>query len=210
MTRKYSLAFLLAKICGYEVLDIYRGYKGDKEDLFENEVYPIVYAYIDGVEKFSFVPELCSNGVKEFLDTRIGDIRTNVVNSKEELKNGEIFYITCIDDEKKLKPLMNKYKDKYHCVYQRDIYSGEQWFEIMPADASKSNAIKQLSKFLKCERIVVFGDGKNDIDMFEAADECYAVENADDELKKYAISIIKSNDEDGVAGWLNENYKEIT
>ena len=46
--------------------------------------------------------------------------------------------------------------------------------------------------------------------MFEAADECYAVENADDELKKYAISIIKSNDEDGAAGWLNENYKEIT
>jgi len=28
-----SEVFLLAKLCGYEVLDIYRGYKGDKEDL---------------------------------------------------------------------------------------------------------------------------------------------------------------------------------
>ena len=25
--------FLLAQLCGFEVLDIYRGYKGDKEDL---------------------------------------------------------------------------------------------------------------------------------------------------------------------------------
>jgi len=86
-----SEVFLLAKICGYEVLDIYRGYKGDKEDLFENEVYPIVYAYIDGVEKFSFVPY---------------------------------------------------------------IYSGEQWFEIMPADASKSNAIKQCGTLRKNLKII--------------------------------------------------------
>ena len=28
-----SEVFLLAKLCGFEVLDIYRGYKGDKEDL---------------------------------------------------------------------------------------------------------------------------------------------------------------------------------
>ena len=25
--------FLLAKLCGFEVVDIYRGYNGDKEDL---------------------------------------------------------------------------------------------------------------------------------------------------------------------------------
>ena len=28
-----SEVFLLAQLCGYEVLDIYRGYKGDREDL---------------------------------------------------------------------------------------------------------------------------------------------------------------------------------
>ena len=31
-----SEVFLLAKLCGYEVLDIYRGYKGDKEDLSDS------------------------------------------------------------------------------------------------------------------------------------------------------------------------------
>ena len=31
------------------------------EDLFDNGIYPIVYAFIDGKEKFSFVPQLCTD-----------------------------------------------------------------------------------------------------------------------------------------------------
>lgn len=61
---------------------------------------------------------------------------------------------------------------------------------------------------LDCEKLVVFGDGKNDIAMFEIADEAYAVENAVEELKKNATGIIVSNEDDGVAKWLRKNYKE--
>lgn len=49
---------------------------------------------------------------------------------------------------------------------------------------------------LDCENLIVFGDGKNDIDMFQMADERYAVANAHDDLKEYATEIILSNDED--------------
>lgn len=84
---------------------------------------------------------------------------------------------------RKLKSLYDKYKDKFHCVYQKDIYTDEQWLEIMPFAASKANAIKQLQKLLECDRVVAFGDGRNDIDMFELADESYAVQNADEQLK---------------------------
>ncbi|MCM1315631.1 MAG: HAD family hydrolase [Muribaculaceae bacterium] len=59
---------------------------------------------------------------------------------------------------------------------------------------------------MNCERLVVFGDSKNDIDMFLLADEGYAVQNANDDLKKYATAIITSNDNDGVAKWLEHNY----
>ncbi len=179
----------------YEVLD----------ELFANKVYPIVYAYIEGKEKFSFVPELCTGGMKKFINSRSGDIRTNTVKTTADLKSGDIFYITCIDEPEKLKPIYDKYKDRFHCVYQTDIYTNEQWLEIMPLAASKSNAIKQLQSFLKCEKLVVFGDGKNDIDMFELADESYAVQNAHEDLKKYATAIISSNDEDGVAKWFEEH-----
>lgn len=177
------------------------------DDLFSNGVYPIVYAYIDGKEKFSFVSELCTRGMKIFLDSRKGDIRANEVNSLHNLCEGYIFYITCIDEPNKLKPFYEKYKDQYHCVYQTDIYTNEQWLEIMPIEASKSNAIKQLRALFNCEKLIVFGDGKNDIDMFQLADECYAVANAHEDLKKCATEVILSNDEDGVAKWLEDNFK---
>ncbi len=76
----------------------------------------------------------------------------------------------------------------------------------MPPEATKSNAVKQLKKLLQCDRVTAFGDGKNDIDMFLAADECYAVENADEKLKKYATAVIPSNDADGVARWLEAHF----
>jgi len=175
------------------------------EDLFDNGIYPIVYAFIDGKEKFSFVPQLCTDGMKAFLSSRKGDVRTNKVDSVSKLKEGNIFYITCIDSPEKLRPLYEKYRDRYHCVYQADIYTNEQWLEIMPLEASKSNAIRQLKSMLNCEKLIVFGDGRNDIDMFQIADESYAVENAHEDLKQYATGIILSNDEDGVAKWLMAN-----
>ena len=46
-------------------------------------------------------------------------------------------------------------------VYIRRIFiQNEQWLEIMPLEASKSNAIKQLQSMLNCEKLIVFGDGK--------------------------------------------------
>ena len=168
------------------------------EDLFSNNVYPIVYAYIDNVEKFSFVRKMCTEGMNMFLESRKGDVRTNEVNSLSELKEGNIFYITCIDEPKKLMPLYDKYKDKYHCVYQTDIYTNEQWLEIMPLEASKSNAIRQLQSMLNCEKLIVFGDGKNDIDMFEYTKISVAMGNAEDDVKKAADYVTDDIDEDGL------------
>lgn len=179
------------------------------EKLLENEIYPIVYAYIDGVEKFSFIPEKCTPGMKQFIKSRSGDRRLNIVKTKEELVKGNIFYITCIDEPEKLEPFYRLYADQYHIIYDKDIYTGNQWLEIMPKEASKANAAKQLKEMLNCGRIVVFGDGKNDIDMFQIADEAYAVENADAELKKSATGIIDGNNKDGVARWLRANIFQI-
>lgn len=176
------------------------------DDLFAHGVYPIVYAYRDGRERFSFVPELCTAGMERFLAGRRGDIRTNPVGRAEELRAGDLFYITCIDAPEKLEPLYRKYRDAYHCVYQREIYTKEQWLEILPPAASKSNAVRQLRALLGCGRVVAFGDGRNDIDLFELADESYAVENAHEDLKKCATGIIPSNDDDGVAKWLESVF----
>lgn len=178
-------------------------------DLFYQDVYPIVYSFIGSEEKFSFVKSKCTYGMNRFLNSRKNDKRIHTAESKESLLIGNIFYITCIDEKEKLEPILEKYKDKYHCVFHVDIYTKEQWLEIMPKKASKSNAIKQLKEYLGCDKLIVFGDGKNDIDMFEIADESYAVENAISELKEIATDIIPCNNDDGVAKWLQEHWKDV-
>ena len=176
------------------------------EELFEAGIYPIVYAMMDSRENFSFIEEKSSAAVLDFLSMRTDDPRRRQVYDEKALTAGDIYYLTCIDEEDKLRPFYEKYKDKYYCVFQRDIYSGEQWLEFMPPTASKSAAALQLKKLLGCDKLVVFGDGMNDIDMFQAADECYAVANAVEPLKSIATDIIGSNNEDSVARWLLENY----
>lgn len=66
-------------------------------DLFANDIYPIVYAYIDGVEKFSFIPEKCTEGMQKFIQSRKGDRRIHIAHTSDELTRGNLFYITCID-----------------------------------------------------------------------------------------------------------------
>ena len=74
--------------------------------------------------------------------------------------------------------------------------------EIYSGRASKGSGVRKLKALCKAERVVVFGDNYNDMDMFQAADEGYAVENAVEELKAAATGVIGSNREDGVAKWL--------
>lgn len=175
-------------------------------DLIQNGIYPIVYSFTDGTEHFSYIREKVSKAESEFLFTRKGDPRDRPVESLAELISGEVFYFTCIDEQRKLEPIYNKYKDIHKCFCQRDIYTGEQWLEIIPEAASKANAVKQLKKLTGCDKTVVFGDGINDIDMFLTADESYAVVNADPAVKHFATGIIESNNDDGVAKFLLEHF----
>lgn len=174
------------------------------EDLIQHDVFPIVYAFINGTERFSYIPEKCSENAKLFLNSRKQDIRNHPVAREADLSCGEIFYITCIDSYEKLQPLYHKYAHIHRCLFQEDIYSKHQWLEIMPKAASKANAIRQLKAHLDCQKVVVFGDGMNDLDMFEMAEEAYAVSNAADELKQIATAVIGSNNEDAVAKWLRD------
>ncbi|MBQ9673916.1 MAG: HAD family hydrolase [Ruminococcus sp.] len=176
------------------------------EHLISFDINPIVYSVIDGNEKFSYMKDRINTATKNFIATRKGDSRDNPVTQIDNLFCGDVFYITCIDEPKKLKPLYEKYKNVFRCLYQTDIYTDEQWFEVMPKNTSKANAVKQLAKLLDCDCIIAFGDGLNDIDLFKIADESYAVENAVPELKSIATDIIDSNNRNGVAKWLISHY----
>ena len=185
--------------------------KEEKEEILHcllgNHIYPIVYAYIDGVEKFSYVECCVSPEMQTFLKSRSGDIRENPVSSADQLFQGDAFYFSCIDKADKLESAYGLLRDRHRCLYQKDVYSRSQWLEVLPRGASKSNAAAQLKKLLGADFLVAFGDGENDLDLFAIADEAYAVENAVEILKMRATAVIPCNDVDGVANWLAQNYK---
>ena len=197
-TGKMLLEYFFAKEDGVELL----------RTLLGSGVSPIVYSFIEGKEKFSYNTDSIHPAARDFVLSRKGDERERAVRQDAALGDGEIFYFTCIETPEILEPLYLNYKERFHCVYQRDIYSGEQWLEIMPKNASKANAIAQLKRLLGCDRLVVFGDGVNDVDMFALADEAYAVRNAMPELKEIATAVIEDNDHDGVAKWLSEHVQD--
>lgn len=77
----------------------------------------------------------------------------------------------------------------------------------MPKEATKANAISKLKAILNCNKIISFGDAINDKPMFKISDECYAVENAVEDLKKISTGVIGTNDSHSVAKWLIDNCK---
>lgn len=178
-----------------------------KEILVKHGISPMVYAFVDGVEKVSWIPANENDGVKRYLSSRKGDKRFRSVEDIKSLYSGDMFYFTCIGEKEELQPIYDIFSkdDRYRCTIQQELYRPEYWCEIMPALASKSHAIKKYKEMWGCEKVISFGDAINDIPMFEMSDECYAVENAVPELKKIANGIIASNENDGVAKWLLEH-----
>ncbi len=168
---------------------------------------PLVYAFLDGAEKVSWITGTENEGIRRYLDLKKGDRRLHPVSDKDELYRGEMFYFTCIGEREELLPVYDIFsKDsRYRCTLQQELYRPEYWCEIMPANATKAAAIAKLKKMRNCSRVISFGDAVNDLPMFEISDEAYAVENAVAELKAAATGIIGSNEEDGVAEWLAEH-----
>ncbi len=120
-----------------------------------------------------------------------------------------VVYYSYSDTYEKLKPLYEKTKsiEGIRAEFYRDTYHPDFWyFEVCSENASKYNAVLWLKEKYNFDKVVAFGDNLNDIPLFEAADESYAVENAKEDVKKYATAVIGKNTEDAVAQFLNKNF----
>lgn len=178
-----------------------------EEVLDRFDICPLVYSFVEGAEKVSWITSRENEGIQRYIDSRKGDKRLRPVSAKEELYRGDMFYFTCIGEMDELRPVYDRFAEdtRFRCTFQQELYRPEYWCEIMPAKATKAEAIRKLKKMQGCDRVVSFGDAINDLPMFEISDECYAVENAVDELKAAADGVIAGNEGDGVAEWLLHN-----
>lgn len=105
-------------------------------------------------------------------------------------------------------------KKKIKSLFKKDLnlsFSSITCLEIMSKRVSKGNALIFLMKYLNfsLKDCISFGNAMNDIEMLKVSGKACMVQNADLELKNKLphIEIIQSNDEDGVAFYLDRLYK---
>ena len=83
-------------------------------------------------------------------------------------------------------------------------FSDGYWYKFTKNTATKENAIMELCSAcdIKPEEIIAFGDDYADIGMLKLCGKGIAMGNAVDEVKRIADRVIGSNDEDGIAKYL--------
>jgi len=85
--------------------------------------------------------------------------------------------------------------------------SQKGFIDINPKGASKGNALRHLAKYFgyNLDEIIAFGDQDNDVSLLETAGTSIAMANASQKAKAAADFITDSNNDNGVANWLNKN-----
>lgn len=85
-------------------------------------------------------------------------------------------------------------------------FSDGFWYKFTKKTATKENAIRKISAVcgIKTEEMTAFGDDYADIGMLQLCGLGIAMGNAIDEVKAQADLVIGSNDEDGIAAYLEK------
>ena len=180
--------------------------------LQDNRLRPLVYAIIGGRERVSYIAGEETAGINFYLESRRNDRRLRPVRHYADF-TGDIYEILFLgndyDELKQLACDLNLEPYFAHHIHV-DAYEyadgkNKYWLEFMRADAQKDTGVCKVRQLVGADRIVCFGDNINDMPMFGISDEAYAVANALPEAKQAATGVIGSNDQDGVARWLEQN-----
>ena len=173
----------------------------------ESDSYPFIYSLADGGELMTHYTEVRGPAMQEFMDERKIRYGKPFVQISDVMDvQGDVIYFCLIAPEADV-------LRAYHAVddvpgikrtYYEDSYAPGTWYlEIFDEKASKKHAVEFLREYTGAEYIVCFGDNRNDLPMFEAADFAVAVPNAVQETKDAADDIA----ENGVVDYI-ERFAE--
>ena len=86
-------------------------------------------------------------------------------------------------------------------------FSDGYWYKFTKKNVTKENAIMKSAEVcgFSTDSIIAFGDDYADIGMLELCGTGVAMGNAIDEVKNKADVVIGSNDEEGIAAFIEEN-----
>ena len=131
-------------------------------------------------------------------DMTKGYPKIHYIQNVEEI-HGRINKIQIMQEEDKIaeiyetlkKELENKFEIFRTCPRQ---------LEILPLGYSKGKTLQRLMDQFgwKKDEVIAFGDGENDVSMFEVVENSFAMKNAKDFVQAKAKYTTKSNNEDGI------------
>ncbi|MBS4913609.1 MAG: HAD family phosphatase [Veillonella sp.] len=87
------------------------------------------------------------------------------------------------------------------------VRSKVNFLEINSTNSTKGNALHTMAEELgiTADNVVAFGNSENDVSMLKYAGTAIAVANAEDPIKEIADEVCESNENDGVAKWIETN-----
>ena len=141
-----------------------------KESL--NKIYPVImkYAPLLGGDSFRIASP----------DRKLNEIKMDVrLTSSDDLPENTIHKASMLGVASK--------EDAAIIMEDFEMYQHETYFEICPKGNSKATGIKRVKQYLGDDIVTVaIGDSLNDIPMFEGADYCGAMGNAEECIKEMA------------------------
>lgn len=97
--------------------------------------------------------------------------------------------------------IYDKFSDKFALVKSTPYY-----YEVMPKGVSKGESLIEIAKYydIPMDDVIAFGDEDNDLSMIEAAGVGVVMANGSKAMLKAADYVTLSNDEDGIADYLEK------
>ena len=134
--------------------------------------------------------------------------RTNFVDEFDSSLFGGVLKMSMVVGEERLDSVLQEINDLFD-GHVRAVSSGYGCIDILQDGIHKAWGLVELLKRwnLKPEQIMAFGDSENDIEMLELAGISYAMENAEEAVKRVATKVAPANSQAGVYKVL-ENWLE--
>ena len=134
--------------------------------------------------------------------------RMNFVDEFEPNLFGGVLKMSMVVGEERLDSVLQEVNDLFD-GHVRAVSSGYGCIDILQDGIHKAWGLVELLKRwnLKPEQIMAFGDSENDIEMLELAGISYAMENAEESVKRVATKVAPANSQAGVYKVL-ENWLE--
>ena len=134
--------------------------------------------------------------------------RMNFVDEFDSNLFGGVLKMSMVVGEERSESVLQEINDLFD-GHVRAVSSGYGFIDILQDGIHKAWGLVELLKRwnLKPEQIMAFGDSENDIEMLELAGISYAMENAEEAVKRVATKVAPANSQAGVYKVL-ENWLE--